>query len=127
LGKVDRTADEILDEHIGNFNKQQGAATRLQKELNNYIRCIRGKSQLKQLQDVTSNTKLFLIQNCLACAAASRSLLESVSEVYEPEWGGKELLSVNSQSVELLWNDFAHRLAEQVLIPLNTYQVISFL
>ncbi|XP_021948533.1 myc box-dependent-interacting protein 1 isoform X2 [Folsomia candida] len=98
LGKVDRTADEILDEQIGNFNKQQGAATRLQKELNNYIRCIR------------------------ACAAASRSLLESVGEVYEPEWGGKELLSVNAQSVELLWNDFAHRLAEQVLIPLNTYQ-----
>jgi amphiphysin len=61
----------------------------------------------------------------VACASASRSLLESVSEVYEPEWGGKELLSVNSQSVELLWNDFAHRLAEQVLIPLNTYQVIS--
>lgn len=44
--------------------------------------------------------------------------------VYEPEWGGKELLSVNAQSVELLWNDFAHRLAEQVLIPLNTYQVL---
>jgi amphiphysin len=62
-----------------------------------------------------------------ACAAASRGLLESVGEVYEPEWGGKELLSVNAQSVELLWNDFAHRLAEQVLIPLNTYQVLSIL
>ncbi|ODN05215.1 Amphiphysin, partial [Orchesella cincta] len=42
LGKVDRTADEILDDHITNFSKQQYAATRLQKELNNYIRCIRG-------------------------------------------------------------------------------------
>ncbi|ODM96338.1 Amphiphysin [Orchesella cincta] len=98
LGKVDRTADEILDDHITNFSKQQYAATRLQKELNNYIRCIR------------------------ACSTSSRALLEAVNEVYEPEWGGKELLTVNSQSVELLWNDFAHRLAEQVLIPLNTYQ-----
>jgi amphiphysin len=44
LGKVDRTADEIFDEHVGNFNKQQCAATRLQKELNNYIRCIRGRT-----------------------------------------------------------------------------------
>ena len=44
LGKVDRTADEIFDEHVSNFNKQQGAATRLQKELNNYIRCIRGNN-----------------------------------------------------------------------------------
>jgi hypothetical protein len=43
LGKVDRTADEIFDEHVSNFNKQQFSATRLQKELNNYIRCIRGK------------------------------------------------------------------------------------
>lgn len=58
-----------------------------------------------------------------ACSTSSRALLEAVNEVYEPEWGGKELLTVNSQSVELLWNDFAHRLAEQVLIPLNTYQV----
>lgn len=43
LGKVDRTADEIFDEHLTNFNRQQNNATRLQKEFNNYIRCIRGK------------------------------------------------------------------------------------
>jgi amphiphysin len=98
LGKVDRTADEIFDEHVSNFSKQQCAASRLQKELNNYIRCIR------------------------ACSTANHALLEAVSEIYEPEWGGKELLTVNSQSSEMLWNDFAHRLAEQVLIPLNTYQ-----
>lgn len=43
LGKVDRTADEIFDEHLTNFNRQQNNASRLQKEFNNYIRCIRGK------------------------------------------------------------------------------------
>lgn len=42
LGKVDRTADEIFDEHLTNFNRQQNNASRLQKEFNNYIRCIRG-------------------------------------------------------------------------------------
>lgn len=42
LGKVDRTADEIFDEHLTNFNRQQINATRLQKEFNNYIRCVRG-------------------------------------------------------------------------------------
>lgn len=42
LGKVDRTADDIFDEHLQNFTKQHNAATRLQKEFNNYIRCIRG-------------------------------------------------------------------------------------
>lgn len=43
LGKVDRTADEIFDEHLQNFTKQQNAANRLQKEFNNYIRCVRGE------------------------------------------------------------------------------------
>lgn len=43
LGKVDRTADEIFDEHLTNFNRQQNNATRLQKEFNNYIRCVRCK------------------------------------------------------------------------------------
>lgn len=72
----------------------------------------------------TGSKKLFFYL-LIACSTASRALLEAVNEVYEPEWGGKELLTVNSQSVELLWNDFAHRLAEQVLIPLNTYQVCT--
>jgi len=53
--------------------------------------------------------------------------MEAVSEIYEPEWGGKDQLSQDAQSTEILWNDFAHRLAEQVLIPLNTYQVAHFL
>lgn len=43
LGKVDRTADEIFDEHLQNFTRQQNAANRLQKEFSNYIRCVRGK------------------------------------------------------------------------------------
>lgn len=42
MGKVDRTADEIFDDHVQNFNKQQNAANKLQKELNNYIRCVKG-------------------------------------------------------------------------------------
>jgi hypothetical protein len=43
VGKVDRTADEIFDDHVQNFNKQQNAANKLQKELNNYIRCVKGE------------------------------------------------------------------------------------
>lgn len=43
LGKVDRTSDEIFEEHLQNFTRQQNAANRLQKEFNNYIRCVRGK------------------------------------------------------------------------------------
>lgn len=42
LGKVDRTADDIFDEHLQNFTRQQNAANKLQKEFSNYLRCVRG-------------------------------------------------------------------------------------
>ncbi|XP_074038763.1 amphiphysin isoform X2 [Leptinotarsa decemlineata] len=98
LGKVDRTADEIFDEHLQNFTRQQNAANRLQKEFNNYIRCIR------------------------ACQAASKTLLEAIGEIYESQWTGHDLVYVQTQSVDMLWQDFSHKLADQVLLPLNTYQ-----
>ena len=44
LGKADKTTDEIFEEHLINFNQQQANATRLQKDISNYIRCIKGIS-----------------------------------------------------------------------------------
>ncbi|XP_021937612.1 myc box-dependent-interacting protein 1 isoform X3 [Zootermopsis nevadensis] len=98
LGKVDRTADDIFDEHLTNFTRQQNAANRLQKEFNNYIRCIR------------------------AVQAASKTLMDSLNEIYESNWVGHDLLYVQAQNIEMLWQDFSHKLGDQVLIPLNTYQ-----
>ena len=48
LGKADKTTDEIFEEHLLNFNQQQANATRLQKDISNYIRCIKGTT-LKSL------------------------------------------------------------------------------
>ncbi|KRJ99428.1 myc box-dependent-interacting protein 1 isoform X5 [Drosophila teissieri] len=97
LGKVDRTADEIFDDHLNNFNRQQASANRLQKEFNNYIRCVR------------------------AAQAASKTLMDSVCEIYEPQWSGYDALQAQTGASESLWADFAHKLGDQVLIPLNTY------
>ncbi|KAH8415777.1 hypothetical protein KR222_000848 [Zaprionus bogoriensis] len=97
LGKVDRTADEIFDDHLNNFNRQQTNANKLQKEFNNYIRCIR------------------------AAQTASKSLMDAVCEIYEPQWSGYDALQAQSAASESLWLDFAHKLGDQVLIPLNTY------
>ncbi|KAL4713250.1 hypothetical protein ACJJTC_018598 [Scirpophaga incertulas] len=97
LGKVDRTLDDIFEEHLQNFNRQHQQATRLQKEFNNYIRCIR------------------------AVQTASKSLMEAITEAYESGWSGHDLLYVQAQSAEMLWQDFSHKLGDQVLIPLNTY------
>jgi len=98
LGKADKTTDEIFEEHLLNFNQQQANATRLQKDISNYIRCIK------------------------AIQTASKNLMDSLSEVYEPQWTGQDLLTVQGQNSEMLWADLAHKLSDQVLIPLNTYQ-----
>ncbi|BES95888.1 BAR [Nesidiocoris tenuis] len=97
LGKVDRTADDIFDEHLENFNRQQQAAGRLQKEFNNYIRCIR------------------------AVQGASKSLFDCINDVYEAGWVGQDVLSSQSTNIEMLWQDLSHKLSDQVLLPLNTY------
>jgi len=98
LGKADKTTDEIFEEHLLNFNQQQNSATRLQKDISNYIRCIK------------------------AMQMASKNLMDTLTEVYEPQWTGQDLLTVQGQNSEMLWADLAHKLSDQVLIPLNTYQ-----
>jgi len=98
LGKADKTTDEIFEEHLQNFNQQTAHSTRLHKDINNYIRCIR------------------------AMQTASKNLQETLGEVYESEWPGHDQLYVQGQNSEMLWADLAHKLSDQVLIPLNTYQ-----
>lgn len=56
-----------------------------------------------------------------AVQVASKSLMEAITEVYEPQWSGSEALYAQSSSIEVLWQDFSHKLGDQVLIPLNTY------
>jgi len=98
LGKADKTTDEIFEEHLQNFNTQQVNATRLHKDINNYLRCIR------------------------AMQTASKNLMDTLSDIYEKEWVGQDMLYVQAQNHEMLWADVAHKLSDQVVIPLNTYQ-----
>jgi len=98
LGKADKTTDEIFEEHLHNFNTQQVNATRLHKDINNYLRCIR------------------------AMQTANKNLMDTLSDIYEKEWVGQESLCVQAQNNEMLWADLAHKVSDQVVIPLNTYQ-----
>jgi hypothetical protein len=58
----------------------------------------------------------------VAVQAASKTLMDSLNEIYESNWVGHDLLYVQAQNIEMLWQDFSHKLGDQVLIPLNTYQ-----
>merc|ERR1712165_549401 len=98
LGKSDKTTDEIFEEHLMNFNTQQVNSTRLHKDINNYLRCIR------------------------AMQTASKNLMETLHDIYEKDWVGQDMLYMQAQNTEMLWADLAHKLSDQVVIPLNTYQ-----
>lgn len=52
---------------------------------------------------------------------ASKSLMEAIADVYESQWTGADALIAQTQQVDSLWQDFSHKLGDQVLIPLNTY------
>lgn len=58
----------------------------------------------------------------LAVQVASKSLMDTLSEMYETQWVGHDHLCTNSNNLDMLWSDYSHKLADQVLIPLNTYQ-----
>ncbi|XP_050740373.1 myc box-dependent-interacting protein 1-like isoform X5 [Eriocheir sinensis] len=98
LGKADRTVDDVFDEYDSNFTRQQTNANRLHKEVSNYLRC------------------------CRALHGASKGLYETLSEIYEPEWVGHELLYAQAQNSDMLWTDFCHKLQDQTLAPLTAYQ-----
>ncbi|KRX76132.1 Mitochondrial ornithine transporter 1, partial [Trichinella sp. T6] len=97
FGKADRTVDEVFDENASNFFKQQKNAERLQRELRNYITCMK------------------------ALAQASRGYYEAVREVYDSEWTGSDHVRAISHSIELLWDEFCEKLIDQALNPLNSY------
>ena len=46
LGKVDKTQDELFDEFLSNFAKQQVIAAKLQKYLNGFIQVGRWRNAL---------------------------------------------------------------------------------
>ncbi|XP_038115206.1 myc box-dependent-interacting protein 1 isoform X2 [Culex quinquefasciatus] len=47
--------------------------------------------------------------------------MDAINEVYEGQWTGSEALYAQTNTVEVLFQDFSHKLGDQVLIPLNTY------
>lgn len=47
--------------------------------------------------------------------------MDAICDVYETSWSGAEALHAQVSAVEGLWQEFSHKLGDQVLIPLNGY------
>ncbi|XP_069469377.1 amphiphysin isoform X2 [Ambystoma mexicanum] len=97
LGKADETKDEQFEEYVTNFKRQETEGSRLQRELRGYLAAIKGMQE------------------------ASMKLTESLHEVYEPEWYGRDDVKIVGEKCDVLWEDFHQKLVDGSLLTLDTY------
>lgn len=99
LGKADRTTDEDFDLHVKNFSKQQNAVMRLHKEFKNYYTCLR------------------------AMQAARRSLMDTVSELYEPCWDAVEQFLIKTEVSNNNFEEFCEKINCELVAPVGSYLI----
>ncbi|XP_061589050.1 amphiphysin isoform X6 [Cololabis saira] len=97
LGKADETKDEQFEQAVSNFRRQECEGSRLQREMKNYMSAIKGMQQ------------------------ASINLTQSLHEVYEPDWHGKDDVLSIGKDCDALWEDFHNKLVDSTLLNLDEY------
>ncbi|XP_017326616.2 amphiphysin isoform X1 [Ictalurus punctatus] len=97
LGKADETKDEQFEQCVQNFKRQESEGARLQREMKAYIAAVKGMQQ------------------------ASMNLTESLHEVYEPDWHGKDDVMSIGKNCDALWEDFHQKLVDSTILALDTY------
>uniref|UniRef100_A0A8C9XJQ9 Amphiphysin n=1 Tax=Sander lucioperca TaxID=283035 RepID=A0A8C9XJQ9_SANLU len=97
LGKADETKDEQFEQVVVNFRRQESEGTRLQREMKAYMAAIKGMQQ------------------------ASINLTQSLHEVYEPDWHGKDDVMVIGKDCDAMWEDFHNKLVDSTLLNLDEY------
>ncbi|XP_040911881.1 amphiphysin-like isoform X7 [Toxotes jaculatrix] len=97
LGKADETKDEQFEQMVINFRRQESEGSRLQREMRAYMSAIKGMQQ------------------------ASINLTQSLHEVYEPDWHGKDDVMTIGKDCDALWEDFHNKLVDSTLLNLDGY------
>uniref|UniRef100_A0A3P8YP91 Amphiphysin n=1 Tax=Esox lucius TaxID=8010 RepID=A0A3P8YP91_ESOLU len=97
LGKADETKDDHFDQAVQNFKRQETEGSRLQREMKAYLAAVKAMQQ------------------------ASINLTESLHEVYEPDWHGKDDVLSIGKNCDALWEDFHQKLVDSSLSTLDTY------
>ncbi|KAM7379944.1 hypothetical protein PAMP_005432 [Pampus punctatissimus] len=97
LGKADETKDEQFEQVVVNFRRQESEGSRLQREMKSYMSAIKGMQQ------------------------ASINLTQSLHEVYEPDWHGKDDVMTIGKDCDALWEDFHNKLVDSTLLNLDGY------
>ncbi|XP_031418901.1 amphiphysin isoform X3 [Clupea harengus] len=97
LGKADETKDEQFEQCVQNFKRQEFEGSRLQREMRTYLAAVKAMQQ------------------------ASMSLTESLHEVYEPDWHGRDDVMTIGKNCDELWEDFHERLVDSTVSALENY------
>ncbi|XP_061694575.1 amphiphysin isoform X2 [Syngnathoides biaculeatus] len=97
LGKADETKDEQFEQVVINFRRQECEGSRLQREMKAYMSAIKGMQQ------------------------ASINLTQSLHEVYEPDWHGKDDVLTIGKDCDALWENFHNKLVDSTLLNLDAY------
>uniref|UniRef100_A0A8C5GC00 Amphiphysin n=1 Tax=Gouania willdenowi TaxID=441366 RepID=A0A8C5GC00_GOUWI len=97
LGKADETKDEQFEQVVINFRRQESEGARLQREMKSYMAAIKGMQQ------------------------ASINLAQSLHEVYEPDWHGKDDVMCCGKECDAFWEDFHNKLVDSTLLNLDAY------
>ncbi|XP_075878323.1 amphiphysin isoform X6 [Nelusetta ayraudi] len=97
LGKADETKDEQFEQVVINFRRQEFEGSRLQREMKSYMAAIKGMQQ------------------------ASINLTQSLHEVYEPDWHGKDDIVTIGKDCDALWEDFHNKLVDSTLLKMDEY------
>lgn len=97
IGKTDRTNDQHFDLYVDNFDKQNSQASKLTKELNKYLSC------LKETQK------------------SSRAFYETLKETYEDTWPDSDIFTEQIELTENKWHDYINSLSDDVQHPLIAY------
>uniref|UniRef100_A0A8C5LJ45 Amphiphysin n=1 Tax=Jaculus jaculus TaxID=51337 RepID=A0A8C5LJ45_JACJA len=99
LGKADETKDEQFEEYVQNFKRQEG--------------------QEGNVLPIPCNGSCFSLMSGMQ--EASMKLTESLHEVYEPDWYGREDVKMVGEKCDVLWEDFHQKLVDGSLLTLDTY------
>uniref|UniRef100_A0A4W3GZT8 Bridging integrator 2-like n=1 Tax=Callorhinchus milii TaxID=7868 RepID=A0A4W3GZT8_CALMI len=86
-----------FEQCANNFTKQQNDSSRLHKDLKSYINAVKVMHE------------------------TAKKLSETLEDVYEPEWQGKEQLHEILENSDLLWADYGEKLSDQALRTMESY------
>uniref|UniRef100_F6ZUK5 SH3 domain-containing protein n=1 Tax=Ciona intestinalis TaxID=7719 RepID=F6ZUK5_CIOIN len=97
FGVGEETKDEIIDNYVHLVNKQQNQVNKFQRDIKTYLNSI------------------------TAMKTAAKMFYDSLGDLYEDEWMGKDMLASLAKTTDLLYNDLHARLSSEVITALHDH------